>query len=74
MGRKGPRAKTKTVLKSVRKMQQIGSMQNLGFSTLSKALRSGPEKSGKQVTPPIKPIPPSSRIFPVVQRGTPRRK
>ena len=28
MGKKGPRAKTKTVLKSVSKMQQFGSMQN----------------------------------------------
>ena len=36
MGRKGPRAKTKTVLKSVSKMQQLGSMPNLRFSTLSK--------------------------------------
>ena len=34
MGRKGPRAKTKTVLKSVSKMQQFGSMQNLKFQTL----------------------------------------
>ena len=29
MGRKGPRAKTKTVLKSVSKWEQFGSMQNL---------------------------------------------
>ena len=33
MGRKGPRAKTKRVLKSVSKMQQFGSMQNLKFQT-----------------------------------------
>ena len=31
MGRKGPRAKTKTVLKSVNKWEQFGSMQNLKF-------------------------------------------
>ena len=31
MGRKGPRAKTKTVLKSVSKWAQFGSMQNLKF-------------------------------------------
>ena len=34
MGRKGPRAKTKTVLKSVSKWEQFGSMQNLKFQTL----------------------------------------
>ena len=34
MGRKGPRAKTKTVLKSVSKWAQFGSMQNLKFQTL----------------------------------------
>ena len=34
MGRKGPRAKTKTVLKSVNKWEQFGSMQNLKFQTL----------------------------------------
>ena len=33
MGRKGPGAKTKIVLKSVSKMQQLGSMQNLKFQT-----------------------------------------
>ena len=33
MGRKVPRTKTKTFLKSVSKMQQIGSMQNLRFQT-----------------------------------------
>ena len=36
MGRKGPRAKTKIVLKSVSKMQQLGSKPNLKFLTLSK--------------------------------------
>ena len=34
MGRKGPRAITKTVLKSVSKWAQFGSMQNLKFQTL----------------------------------------
>ena len=34
MGRKGPRAKTKTVLKFMSKMQQLGSMPNLKFQTL----------------------------------------
>ena len=34
MGRKGPKAKTKTVLKLVSKMQQLGSMQNFKFETL----------------------------------------
>ena len=34
MGRKGPGAKTKTVLKSVSKWEQFGSMQNLKFQTL----------------------------------------
>ena len=34
MGRKGPRAKTKTVLKSVSKWKQFGSMPNLKFQTL----------------------------------------
>ena len=34
MGRKGPKAKTKTVLKSVSKWEQFGSMQNLKFQTL----------------------------------------
>ena len=34
MGRKGPRAKTKTVLKSVSKWEQFGSMPNLKFQTL----------------------------------------
>ena len=33
MGRKGPRAKTKTALKSVSKMQQLCSMQNLKLKT-----------------------------------------
>ena len=33
MGRKGPRAKTKTVMKSVSKWAQFGSMQNLKFQT-----------------------------------------
>ena len=33
MGRKGPRAKTKTGLKSVSKMQQLDSMQKLKFQT-----------------------------------------
>ena len=33
MGRKGPRAKTKTVLKSVSKMQQLGTMPNFKFQT-----------------------------------------
>ena len=33
MGRKGPGAKTKTVLKSVSKMQQLGSMPDLKFQT-----------------------------------------
>ena len=33
MGRKGPEAITKTVLKSVSKMQQLGSMPNLKFQT-----------------------------------------
>ena len=36
MGRKGPRAKTKTVLKSVSKWEQFGSMQNLKFQTFEK--------------------------------------
>ena len=35
MGRKSRRAKTKTVLKSVSKMQQLGSMRNLEFQTLA---------------------------------------
>ena len=34
MGRKGPKAKTKTVLKSVSKWAQFGSMQNFKFQTL----------------------------------------
>ena len=34
MGRKGSRAKTKTVLKSVSKLQQFDSMPNLRFQTL----------------------------------------
>ena len=34
MGRKGPRAKTKTVLKSVSKWEQFGGMQHLKFQTL----------------------------------------
>ena len=34
MGRKGPRAKTKTVLKSVSKWEQFGSMPNFKFQTL----------------------------------------
>ena len=33
MGRKGPRAKTKIVLKSVCKLDQLGSMNNLNFKT-----------------------------------------
>ena len=33
MGRKGPRAKTKIVLKSVSKVEQLGSMPNLKFQT-----------------------------------------
>ena len=33
MGRKGPRAKTKIVLKSVSKVDQLGSMPNLKFQT-----------------------------------------
>ena len=33
MGRKGPRAKTKIVLKSVSKVEQLGSMPNLKFRT-----------------------------------------
>ena len=33
MGRKGPRAKTKSVLKSVSKVQKLGSMPNLKFQT-----------------------------------------
>ena len=36
MGRKGPRAKTKIVLESVSKVDQLGSMHNLKFPTLSK--------------------------------------
>ena len=36
MGRKGSRAKTKTVLKSVSKMQQLGSMPNLRLLTFLK--------------------------------------
>ena len=44
MGRKGPRAKTKTVLKSVSRMQQLGSMPNLRFSTLSKQESPYPER------------------------------
>ena len=36
LGRKGPRAKTKIVLKSVSKVDQLGRMHNLKFSTLSK--------------------------------------
>ena len=35
MGRKGPRAKTKTVLKSVSKWEQFGSLQNLKFQTFA---------------------------------------
>ena len=34
MGRKGPREKTKTVLKSVRQGAKFGTMQNLKFQTL----------------------------------------
>ena len=34
MGRKGPRAKTKTVLKSVSQGAKFGTMQNLKFQTL----------------------------------------
>ena len=33
MGRKGPRAKTKIVLKSVSKVDQLGSMHNLKCQT-----------------------------------------
>ena len=33
MGRKGPRAKTKIVVKSMSKMQQLGSMPILNFQT-----------------------------------------
>ena len=33
MGRKGPRAKTKIVLKSVSKVDQLGSMHSLKFQT-----------------------------------------
>ena len=33
MGRKGPRAKTKIVLKSVSKVDQLGSLHNLKFQT-----------------------------------------
>ena len=36
MGRKGPRANTKTVLKTVSLGDQLGSMPKLRFSTLSK--------------------------------------
>ena len=36
MGRKRPRAKTKTVLKSVSKWAQFGTMQNLKFQTFAK--------------------------------------
>ena len=36
IGRKGPRAKTKIVLKSVSKVDQLGSMHNLKFPALSK--------------------------------------
>ena len=34
MGRKGPRAKTKTVMKSVSQWAKFGTMQNLKFQTL----------------------------------------
>ena len=34
MERKGPRAKTKTILKSVSKLEQFDSMPNLKFQTL----------------------------------------
>ena len=33
MGRKGPRAKTKIVLKSVKQWEQLGNMHNLKFQT-----------------------------------------
>ena len=33
MGRKGPRAKTKIVLKSVKQWEQLGNMLNLKFQT-----------------------------------------
>ena len=33
MGRKGPRAKTKIVLKSVNQWEQLGNMHNLKFQT-----------------------------------------
>ena len=47
MGRKGPRAKTKTVLKSVSKWQQFGSMPNLKFQTfLNKNHPRGQSKRG----------------------------
>ena len=46
MGKKGPRAKTKTVLKSVSKMQQFGSMQNLRFQTF---LNKNPPKLAKDL-------------------------
>ena len=36
MGRKGPRAKTKTVLKTMSKWAQFDSMQNLKFQTFAK--------------------------------------
>ena len=36
MGKKGPRAKTKTALKSVSKWAQFGSMQNLKFQSFEK--------------------------------------
>ena len=49
MRRKGPRAKTKNSLKTVSKMQQLGTMQNLKFQTLApfqKIRKSSQKKAG----------------------------
>ena len=54
MGRKGPRAKTKTVLKSVSKLQQFDGMPNLKFQTLLNKnppnIRNGCRNMGQKIS------------------------
>ena len=58
MGRKGPRAKTKIVLKSVNQWEQLGNMHNLKFQTfLNKNHPTGGSTSGPGVTVPNVPNP-----------------
>ena len=55
MGRKSPKAKTKTVLKSVSKMQQLGSIQNLKFQTLSNKNHPNIHIHNKMIGTAVKP-------------------